>query len=359
MSSTEAPTITTQPAPQSTPLTQSATFTVVASGTAPLSYHWSRNGTPISGATQASYVTPPVQPSDSGANFSVTVSNGAGSVDSNAAALTVGPRSPKPGDLRFQQVDAPSTSYGPTIGGLSINLLPGQRMQYTNWIGMPFKLPGICNVGELGGCTWFCTSLNLPADVSGLGVTYQSDPMEKFAADLVTYSASNMVINSLDEEPGNDTFALESTNTTQTTGFAMTHSVADVSDLQVLATQLGLQSKVITAVSFNAAGQLDVLSFSWQSDPATPYDALVAPVTLDTVAAKAQQMAAEGYIITAFGGNVTSGFVLVGTRVQGDSIPRPLIGSSSMSTAGKGFAAVAMPTDWNTNPYTPIWIFEQ
>lgn len=354
-----APTITLQPAPQSTPLGQSATFSVVASGTAPLSFQWRKGGSPITGAIQASYVTPPVQASDSGETFSVTVSNKAGSAVSDLAGLTVGPRSPRAGDLRFQQVDAPSTADGPNIGGYALNLLPGQQSVYNNMIGAPFELgPGVCGSGQFA-CTWFYSAFYIPVNVSGLNVTYQSDPMEKLASDVATYSAPNAVINSLDEEPANDIFALESTSTQQTTGFALTQSAVSVSGLQDLATQLGTQSQVITALSFNSTGQLDVLAYSWQSDQATVYDALVAPVTLDTVGAEAQQMAGQGYIITAFGGNSASGYILVGTKVHGDSMPRPIIVSSNLSSPGKGYAAVAMPTNWSVTPYQPIWIFER
>src|SRR5437588_261516 len=84
-----APTITTQPASQMVSAGQAATFTVAATGTAPLSYQWQRNGTAIGGATAASYTTPATTASDSGAQFTVVVSNAAGSVTSNAAALTV------------------------------------------------------------------------------------------------------------------------------------------------------------------------------------------------------------------------------------------------------------------------------
>src|SRR5205823_3033429 len=84
-----APTITTQPASQTVTAGQRATFTVTATGTAPLSYHWQKNGTAIGSATAASYTTPATTASDSGAQFTVVVSNAAGSVTSNAAALTV------------------------------------------------------------------------------------------------------------------------------------------------------------------------------------------------------------------------------------------------------------------------------
>ena len=86
-----APSITTQPANQTVFAGQTATFSVIANGTLPLSYQWKKNGTAISGATSASYTTPAETTSDNGAQFSVVVSNSAGTVTSNAATLTVNP----------------------------------------------------------------------------------------------------------------------------------------------------------------------------------------------------------------------------------------------------------------------------
>jgi glucuronoarabinoxylan endo-1,4-beta-xylanase len=86
---TGAPTITTQPASQTVTTGQTATFAVVASGTAPLSYQWQKNGANISGATSASYTTPVTASADNGSTFKVVVSNSAGSVTSSAATLTV------------------------------------------------------------------------------------------------------------------------------------------------------------------------------------------------------------------------------------------------------------------------------
>lgn len=88
-STATAPTISAQPQPQAVAPGAVAGFTVSASGTAPLSYQWRRNGVDLVGATTASYVILSAQLSDSGALFSVTVSNAAGSITSTAAALTV------------------------------------------------------------------------------------------------------------------------------------------------------------------------------------------------------------------------------------------------------------------------------
>src|SRR6266550_4498781 len=84
-----APSITTQPASQTVTTGQTATFSVVAAGTAPLSYQWMKGGTTILGATSSSYTTPPTTSSDNGSQFSVMVSNSTGNVTSNAATLTV------------------------------------------------------------------------------------------------------------------------------------------------------------------------------------------------------------------------------------------------------------------------------
>jgi Putative Ig domain/Immunoglobulin domain/Immunoglobulin I-set domain len=86
-----APSITTQPANQTVTAGQTATFSVVATGTAPLSYQWRKNGADIPGASTASYTTPATTTADSGSTFSVVVQNSAGSVTSNNATLTVNP----------------------------------------------------------------------------------------------------------------------------------------------------------------------------------------------------------------------------------------------------------------------------
>ncbi len=85
------PVITTQPADQTVIVGQTATFSVVATGTAPLSYLWqyATTSTNITGATSASYTTPATVLGDSGQTFQVVVSNAYGSQTSRAALLTV------------------------------------------------------------------------------------------------------------------------------------------------------------------------------------------------------------------------------------------------------------------------------
>jgi hypothetical protein len=94
-----APTIKTQPTDAQVKEGQTAQFTVVATGTAPLSYQWSENGTSIAGATASTYTTAAATRADDGAQFVVAVTNSAGSATSGTAKLSVTP------------VPSPATAY--------------------------------------------------------------------------------------------------------------------------------------------------------------------------------------------------------------------------------------------------------
>lgn len=68
-----------------------ATFLVQAQGTPVLHYQWKRNGMVIPGATDASYTLPSTVLADSGASFTVAVSNSLDIIASQPARLTVNP----------------------------------------------------------------------------------------------------------------------------------------------------------------------------------------------------------------------------------------------------------------------------
>jgi glucose/arabinose dehydrogenase len=84
-----APTISVQPADQRVAAGQSATFSVAASGVAPLRYQWERNGMSVAGATSATLTLASTTLADNGATFRVVVTNDFGSVTSDSATLTV------------------------------------------------------------------------------------------------------------------------------------------------------------------------------------------------------------------------------------------------------------------------------
>ena len=89
-----APTITTQPLGTNVLAGRSATFTVVAGGSAPLAYFWLKNGAAlpnggnVSGANTAALTLTNIATADA-ANYSVLVSNSVGSVTSSTAALVI------------------------------------------------------------------------------------------------------------------------------------------------------------------------------------------------------------------------------------------------------------------------------
>lgn len=83
-----APSISTQPASQTVDAGATVSFSVVASGSAPLSYQWSRNGGAIGGATAATLTLTKVETSQAG-SYTVAVGNAAGTITSTAAQLTV------------------------------------------------------------------------------------------------------------------------------------------------------------------------------------------------------------------------------------------------------------------------------
>ncbi|MEO6003302.1 MAG: MBG domain-containing protein [Opitutus sp.] len=82
------PVITTQPVAVSVKVGETATFTVGASGTQPLTYQWRKGNSALAGQTGPSLTLTNVQSSDAG-TYNVVVSNAAGSVTSNSATLTV------------------------------------------------------------------------------------------------------------------------------------------------------------------------------------------------------------------------------------------------------------------------------
>ncbi|MGB0035026.1 MAG: hypothetical protein WBP79_06090 [Candidatus Acidiferrales bacterium] len=86
-----APGIVTQPADRTVTVGQTATFSVVASGTAPLSYVWQKGTTNIPNSNSANYTTPMTTMADDGTTFRVIVTNSVGMATSNSAKLKVNP----------------------------------------------------------------------------------------------------------------------------------------------------------------------------------------------------------------------------------------------------------------------------
>ena len=150
-----APTITTQPANQTVTAGQTATFAVVAAGTAPLGYQWQKNGANITGATSASYTTATTTTADSGSTFRVVVSNSAGTVTSSAATLTVNP-APAPA---VQFLSPTPINFGNDVVGVKSSLPLIIKNAGTATLT-------ITQVTETGSAAFTVTGLSLPLSVN-------------------------------------------------------------------------------------------------------------------------------------------------------------------------------------------------
>ena len=84
-----APSIMAQPSPVTLKEGEDASFSVVASGSGPLTYQWLRDGGVIVGATSAGYTVTEAVSLDNGSVYSCEISNSEGNVLSDGVVLTV------------------------------------------------------------------------------------------------------------------------------------------------------------------------------------------------------------------------------------------------------------------------------
>jgi formylglycine-generating enzyme required for sulfatase activity len=85
---TQSNVITQQPRSVAVPESEQATFSVMATGTPPISYQWRLNGVSISGADNTTYSIDSARPSHVG-DYSVVVTFGSGSITSSPATLAL------------------------------------------------------------------------------------------------------------------------------------------------------------------------------------------------------------------------------------------------------------------------------
>ena len=161
-----APVISTQPLATNAGIGSNVTFTVVATGTAPLLYQWLRNGSLIAGATGSTYALT-VAALDNGVSYSVTVTNAAGSVTSALAMLTVVSSGTAPafsGSLLFEQ-DAPLTvATGSDSASNSRTATVGQLRSVASVSGASLTTTAVQSAGD-----WFPQASIKQADIDSAG----------------------------------------------------------------------------------------------------------------------------------------------------------------------------------------------
>ena len=353
--------IVEQPANVTVPLGQAASFKVIALGPTAISYQWQENGTAIAGATSAAYSFPSVTASDTGAILSVVVSDGTSSITSDQATLSVGPRSPMAGDLRFQQVGSPGAQ-GSLTSLVSIGFATGLFDEISNSIVSPLQLgEGLCVSGVQFDCAWNIVFYSAPSSLA-VNAGFASGNLDQFAPDLKATSVDT-VVTTMDFESANDAFALGYLQESGMT-FQAQNETASLSALQAATNADGAAGRVVTAITFNASGDAQFLSYSWSQDTSNVYETETETASLENIGTAATTLANDGYIITAFGGNPQNGYVMVGTRVKGDSIRRPILvfPPTDSSTPTTGYAIVAradsLPSPDNPNGLY-IFVYQQ
>lgn len=361
------PTFVTQPANTYAQIGQQGTFSVsvIAGGT--VTYQWYRNSAAISGATSATYTTPATTSADSGASFTVNVTNSLGTAISHTAVLYVGGRAPKAGDLRFQQVDSASTisAYQAQQGG---NL--ATPVAINNSIGSPLELSPAQCIGA--GCIWPYITFAQPSGAAPLTAGYISDAYTALQTDIANgyktmpaLTSGNVVVTSLSVAPANNLYALSYIQASQSGSFDLAQHSVSLAQLQASATTEGALGRVITAVTIDS-GNVDYFSYGWTGDTSTVYESRVLFATFSTAGSIAASLASQGYIITAMGddaANPSSQIIVIGTRVQGDTTPRsiltvPFTGDPTQFSAN-GYAVVGVIPSVSGGTLNGIWITER
>lgn len=145
-----APVITVQPVSQTVALGANVTFTVGATGTAPLSYQWNFGGNPISGATSSSYSIVGVAAEHVG-SYTVTVSNALGSAPSSTATLAIGISA---ANAKFNLTGFATLAGGTTGGGVIPETDPAYRkvstaLEFAQAVRSANKVAGSVRVIEI------------------------------------------------------------------------------------------------------------------------------------------------------------------------------------------------------------------
>jgi hypothetical protein len=263
------------------------------------------------------------------------------------------------------------------MGKFSINVNGGAAESYGAMWGSPLELgSGACGVPSTGyqDCTWFLNIYNfIPAGATNVTDTYVTGPLTDLnnfpnvTEGSFNLSENNLVIRSLDVQPANDGFAVAYLSSPSVGIFSPSFQHMQLSNLQAFATSEGLQGRVVTALSLDSSTTAYVFSYGWSNDTNSVYEASVVSVTVDTLGATTQNLASQGYVITAFGagGNPSFGMFVVGTRLKGSSVPRAIFVSSPDRPSDsqyyeQGYVDVAVVLNAPTpTSGTRIWVVEK
>jgi hypothetical protein len=171
--------ITAQPADTSVLDGEAATFSVATvGGTPPITYQWFRNGTPIAGATSASYTTPANAMGDSGTTYRVIVTAAGGTATSRDAVLTVTARPPT---IAAQPSDAVVTFQGQaTFTTQATGTGPITYQWYRNGVRLSGETSSTLTLGSVNygddGARYTAVASNPGGDIESAAATLSVAP---------------------------------------------------------------------------------------------------------------------------------------------------------------------------------------
>ncbi len=271
------PTITTQPVNQTVTAGQTATFSVAASGSTPMTYQWRKNGASIAGATSSSYKTPATTTADNGVTFAVVASNAAGNATSTSATLTVN-SAPAPAI----QLSSTSISFANDV----VNAPASQALVITNSGTATLSISQISATGAPFSVSGFLLPLNVNAGQKTT-VTVTFSPTS-----AGTVSGSLSIVSNAPTSPSSVSLSGSAVAATHTLSISPTSlSFGNVTTGTSSATQAvtitntGNSSVIISSITLSGTGY----SMSAGGSPVTltPSQALTLSVSFDPTAAGA------------------------------------------------------------------------
>ncbi len=331
-------TIVQGPQPQTVSPGTTVTFNVVATGTAPLSYQWLLNGSPLAGQTNTVLTLANVQGGQSGA-YAVAVTNPAGTATSSAATLTV---------------NVPPTI---TVGPASQTVIAGSNVVFAVTAAgtSPLSYQWLLNGNPLAGQTNATLALaNVqPAQAGAYSVTVNN------VAGGITSAAATLTVNvppSITTSPANQTIVFDqTTGTSGTATFTVTASGTSPLSYQWLFNSNALAGQTNTILSLanvqtNQAGLYAVRV----SNVAGSVTSIPATLTVNVVPVITQQPLSQTVLagtnvilsVTASGtAPLSYQWQLNGNNLAGQTSSTLLLASVQASQAGIYTVVVSNPAN--------------
>jgi hypothetical protein len=174
-----APVITRHPTSQTANAGATVSFTAAATGNPTPTYQWKKNGTAISGGTNATLTLTNVQSSDSG-SYAMTATNSQGSATSNAATLTINSLPV----FTAQPQNQSGTAGGSVSFAIAVSATPSPTEQWQRKPAGSQSWSSLLNGGAYSGVT--TTTLT----ISGLTTAMSGDQFQCIATNSVGSTTS-------------------------------------------------------------------------------------------------------------------------------------------------------------------------